>query len=94
VELALEPVPSPANTLEDPPSNTSPSSPPTDDEGETTPKASEVEASVAPIADTPTQPSTQPKANHVLIVDDNDINLKVSCHDPLTQKISTAVTNT
>ncbi|KAJ5939471.1 hypothetical protein N7466_002605 [Penicillium verhagenii] len=47
------------------------------DEGETTPKAT-TEAVVAPFPQVdPNPPSTGPKVVHVLVVDDNDINVKI-----------------
>jgi hypothetical protein len=74
-ETVIAPVP--VTTLDDP-LTTPPSSPPEEDEGETTPKASkEVKPQGGPVVELPIHPSTQTKVNHVLIVDDNDINLKV-----------------
>jgi hypothetical protein len=79
-------VPNPVAGSDDPLS-TPPSSPPEDDEGETTPKASkEIKAQGAPVVELPIQPPIDTKASHVLIVDDNDINLKVCLHDPSPQK--------
>lgn len=89
------PAPAPALTsltTSDDPLSTPPSSPPEEEEGETTPKASAgakshgapvVESPTqleSPTHESPTQLTLQPKAKHVLIVDDNDINLKVRFH--------------
>ncbi|KAJ5131809.1 hypothetical protein N7448_005967 [Penicillium atrosanguineum] len=65
-------------TISDDPFSTPSNSPPVEDEEETTPKAVvEKKPQGAPVVELPIQTTLQPKTKHVLIVDDNDINLKI-----------------
>ncbi|KAJ5684717.1 uncharacterized protein N7477_001062 [Penicillium maclennaniae] len=77
-ESESAPTLTPMTTSDDALSTPPPSSPPEEEEGEITPKAlTEAKSQGAAVVESPTVPTPQPKANHVLIVDDNDINLKI-----------------
>lgn len=65
----------------DPDSSTTPIVDDDDDDEDTTPKSPiETTPPVSPPAVLPINHTNEPKARHVLIVDDNEINLKVSLH--------------